>query len=48
MEIKINVQEKHQLVASCITPMQACALTRNRTRDFLVCRQMLNMLSHTS
>ena len=27
---------------------QACALTGNRTRDSLVCRQTLNPLSHTS
>ena len=27
---------------------QACALTRNQTGDFLVCRPALNPLSHTS
>ena len=28
--------------------IQACALTRNRTGDLLVCRLVLNPLSHTS
>ena len=50
-------RRKHQcVVASCMPPTkeltwpttQACALTWNQTGDPLVCRPVLNLLSHTS
>ena len=47
--------EKHQCVVASCTPLlgiwpatQACALTGNQTSDPLVCRPVLNPLSHTS
>ena len=36
------------LVTSHHSAIQACALTRNQTSDPLVCRLVLNPLSHTS
>ncbi|KAF6114729.1 hypothetical protein HJG60_010663 [Phyllostomus discolor] len=53
-ERNINVQEKHQLVASCTPPTGDLAHNpgmcpdQNQTCDLSVCRTMPNPLSHTS
>ena len=53
-ERNINVQEKHNLVASHMLPArswpttQACALTGNQTGDLSFLRPALNPLSHAS
>ena len=53
-ETNVDVWEKHRSFASHTPPTgtwpvtQACALTGNQTSDILVCRTMLNPLSHTS
>ena len=54
-EKNVDVQEIHQLVASCRLPTrgtwpttQACAQTGNRTGGLLFHRPVLNSLSHTS
>ena len=54
MERNIDVQEKHRSVASHTPPIetwsttQACAQTRNRTGDLLICGMMPNSQNHIS
>ena len=47
-ERNINLVASHMVPTEDLPANQACALTGNQTGDTLVCRLVLNPLSHTS